>query len=109
MEGYVLLDLEAPPLSKKDCARGLFILDATWRHAEKMMRQVPNPELMIRRSIPSHFVTAYPRRQDDCIDPERGLASIEAIYIAYHLLERETSGLLDQYYWKDKFFELNRL
>ncbi len=107
MEGYILLDLDAPPLVKEDRTHGLFILDATWRHAEKMMNQVPNTDRFLRRSIPAHFITAYPRKQDDCSDPDRGLASIEAIYIAYCLLGRETDGLLDHYYWKEKFLNIN--
>ncbi len=57
------------------------------------------------RSLPSHYRTAYPRRQQDCPDPERGLASIEAIYLCYLLLQRQTKGILDHYYWKEQFFK----
>lgn len=98
---HLMLDLNAPPLSPADNHLGLFLLDATWRYAEVMARQITLPT--IRRSIPSHFRTAYPRRQDDCSDPERGLASVEALYIAYSLLGHDTSGLLDHYHWKDQF------
>lgn len=98
---YILLTLDAPPLSPEDSGRGLFILDGTWRYAAVMLRKAPTK--FITRSIPSHFRTAYPRRQDD----ERGLASVEALFLAYHILGRDTSGLLDHYYWREKFFELN--
>ena len=64
---------------------------------------------IVRRRIPEHFRTAYPRRQDDCADPERGLSSIEAIYISYHILGRDTSHLLDNYHWKDLFLQKNGL
>lgn len=111
LSGYVLLTLDAPVLSLQDSACGLFILDSTWRYAEKMLKFVDqaekNEQKIVRRSLPSHFRTAYPRRQDDCKDPARGLASIEAIYLSYYLLGRDVSGLLDSYYWADQFLTMN--
>lgn len=106
-EGYILLDMEAEPLTIDDAHRGLFILDGTWRYAEKMYENTPGLDTLVRRSIPPHFITAYPRKQEDCPDPTRGLASVEAIYIAYYLMGRDTTGLLDNYYWKDKFLKIN--
>ena len=107
LSGYLMLALDAPPLTQEDAAYGLFILDSTWRYAEKMLKFVEKDHVILRRSIPFHFRTAYPRRQEDCIDPDRGLASIEAIYLAYRLLGRDVSGLLDTYHWKDQFLKLN--
>ena len=98
---YIVLTLEGPPLTTADRHRGLFLIDGTWRHAKTMAKIVP-PRL-VQRSLPSHLRTAYPRRQDDCPDPLRGLASVEALYMAYLILERETDGLLDHYHWKDPF------
>jgi pre-rRNA-processing protein TSR3 len=37
------------------------------------------------------------------------LASIEALYMAYHLLGRPTEGLLDGYRWAEVFLELNEV
>lgn len=108
LTNYILLTLDAPPLNREDASHGLFILDSTWRYADKMLRFVENQRVLEKRSIPSYFRTAYPRRQDDCVDPERGLASIEAIYIAYHLMGRDTSGLLDGYHWREQFLALNQ-
>lgn len=109
LHNYILLTIEAPPLTKEDATHGLFILDSTWRYAEKMMKFVEGkPHTFIRRSIPDYFRTAYPRKQTDCPDPERGLASIEAIYIAYKMLGRDPQGLLDGYYWKALFLDINR-
>lgn len=108
-QGYVLLQLGAPPLTHEDSHRGLLLIDATWRYADKMLRfveQVPN---LIPRSLPEHFRTAYPRRQDDCLDPDRGLASVEALFLAYNILGRSTSQLLENYYWKADFLEKNNL
>ncbi|MCB1111934.1 MAG: hypothetical protein H7A37_08435 [Chlamydiales bacterium] len=108
LTGYILLDLYAPPLSEADSDRGLFVLDGTWRYAERMASSV-DTTVMVRRSIPAGIKTAYPRRQEDCSDPERGLASVEAIYMAYLLLGRDASGLMDNYHWRDKFLEINNL
>jgi len=100
-EGYILLTLDAPVLTK--CARGLIILDGTWRYATIMERTIAFGGKIIRRSLPRSLQTAYPRQQDD----QRGLASIEAIVAAYTIMGRNTEGLLDNYYWKKAFLEKN--
>jgi len=108
LSGYILLALDAPPLSEADAARGLFLIDATWRYAKVMAKQLPDPETMAKRSLPSHWRTAYPRKQEDCADPERGLASVEALFAAYRLLGRDCSGLLENYFWRENFLQLNQ-
>ena len=105
---FVVLDLEGEPLSKMDAERGLVLLDATWRLAEKMTKEIKGLYNLPKRSIPQGFTTAYPRRQLDCKNPETGLASIEALYIAYLVLGRDGDKLLDNYYWKDDFLNKNR-
>lgn len=107
LTGYLLLSMEGKPLSTEDSAKGLLILDGTWRYAEKMFQNVPAIQALETRSLPAGFRTAYPRKQEDCAEPERGLASIEAIFLAYHLLGRSTEGLLDGYHWKTQFLEKN--
>lgn len=107
LTGYIVLEIDAPPLTANDADKGLLLLDATWRHAEKMVKFANGISGTHPRSIPSEFRTAYPRRQNDCPDPERGLASLEAIYIAYRILGRDTTGLFDGYHWKDQFLQLN--
>ena len=52
--------------------------------------------------------TAYPRVSKQGTDPDNGLASIEALYVAYYLLRRPTEGLLDHYHWAAQFLELNK-
>ncbi|HEV8052059.1 MAG TPA: hypothetical protein VGP47_06165 [Parachlamydiaceae bacterium] len=106
--GYLLLAVEAPPLQVSDSNQGLFLLDATWRYAAKMLQFVESKVTIERRSIPKGFRTAYPRCQNDCPNPDEGLASVEALYIAYILMGRDPAGLLDGYYWKDQFLEKNR-
>jgi len=107
LDNYFMLDFSAPLLSIEDQDKGIFLIDGTWAYADKMAAQLTL--FPVKRSLPSHLVTAYPRKQTKCIDPLRGLASIEALFVAYTILGRPTEGLLDQFYWKDLFLERNRL
>lgn len=105
--GYILLKVDAPVLTIDDRDKGLLIIDGTWRLA-----QVIEKSLKLKttaRSLPPGFKTAYPRRQTGCPDEEAGLASVEALYLAHHILKLPTENLLDSYYWKDLFFEKNNL
>jgi pre-rRNA-processing protein TSR3 len=108
LNGYFLLDIEAPLLTEADAGLGIFLLDATWRYTEKMCRVTEGAEGLVKRRLPDLFRTAYPRRQEDCLDPERGLASVEALFVAYWIMGRDCNGLLDGYYWKDQFLEKNK-
>jgi pre-rRNA-processing protein TSR3 len=107
-ENYILLTPEAPVLSKADSGHGLLLLDGTWRLAKKMAEMIIMPASTLRRSLPISFKTAYPRRQDNFVDPNKGLASIEALYIAYHILGYDCTGLLTQYFWAESFLEKNQ-
>lgn len=106
-QDYIILTLEAEELTLKDTHSGILLLDSTWKYTPKMLNWVQKISDLQYRSLPSYLRTAYPRRQEDCKDPQRGLASIEALFAAYHILKRPTEGLLDRYYWKDEFFNLN--
>jgi pre-rRNA-processing protein TSR3 len=99
--GYFVLALDAPPLTPEDHPLGIFLIDGTWRYAETMSKILPHD--CVKRSIPTHFRTAYPRRQED----DRGLASAEALYAAYEILGRDTQGILDHYHWKTSFISTN--
>jgi len=109
LSGYLLLSLEGEPLTLEDQKKGLLILDGTWRYAERMQHFVSSKVTLPCRSIPKGFKTAYPRRQNDCSDPSQGLASIEAIYIAYKILGRSCEDLLEHYHWKDAFLSKNEV
>lgn len=110
LRNYILLAINAPPLTANDQKMGLLLIDGTWRYAEVMLRQTikSSPIPIVCRSIPPIYRTAYPRRQNDCPNPELGLASVEALFAAYHILGWDTQGLLDHYYWKSQFLELNK-
>ena len=97
---YVILTPNAPLLTE---AKGLFLVDATWRYASLMIKSL-SPNLTYR-SLPSTLITAYPRRQDE----PHGLASIEALYLAYLITGQDPSTLLDHYYWKESFLKKNSL
>lgn len=105
LDGYVRLAASGPPLSAADAEHGLLLLDGSWRWATAMTAayvDVPARSLVGYR-------TAYPRSSKLGTDPDNGLASVEALYVAYHLLGRPTAGLLDHYRWAAKFLELNEL
>jgi pre-rRNA-processing protein TSR3 len=105
LTGYVRLAAEGPELSAADAAAGLLLLDGSWRWAEAMTRDFAD--------VPSRSLhgwrTAYPRASKRGTDPDNGLASVEALYAASHLLGRPTAGLLDHYHWAAEFLRLNGL
>jgi len=103
LENYVRLGMNGPLLSAADASRGLLVLDGTWRLASRME---PHYASVPARSLPE-WKTAYPRASKLFEDPSAGLATIEAVYLAYHLLGRDTTGLLDEYLWRDEFLQRN--
>ncbi|QDT64321.1 DTW domain-containing protein [Calycomorphotria hydatis] len=105
LDGYVRLGYGGPEISEADHDRGLLILDGTWRLAEKMEPDFADIPV---RSLPE-WKTAYPRVSKLIDDPSGGLATIEALFAAYHGMGRDTTGLLDEYYWKDEFLAINSL
>jgi len=109
LSSYIVLKMESPPLTIKDQGRSLLLIDGTWRYSEKMLEALPNKESLTYRSLPNKYFTAYPRKQTDCLDPKRGLASVEALYLAYMILGYPKENLLDHYYWKEEFLKLNHL
>lgn len=104
LDGYVRLGIGGPILCDADRHSGLLVIDGTWRLAERMEKKYSRLPV---RSLPS-CQTAYPRVSKVFDDPTAGLATIEAIFLAYHLLGRDTSTLLDHYCWRDEFLRKNR-
>ena len=103
LTGYVQLAVDGPELSMADARNGLLVLDGTWRLADRM---APFFQHVPARRLPP-WKTSYPRVSKNYDDPHGGLATIEAIYAAYHILGRDTAGLLDGYHWRDEFLRLN--
>jgi pre-rRNA-processing protein TSR3 len=105
LDNYVRLCAEGPPLTVADQACGLLLLDSSWRRVGNMLDGI---EALPTRSL-SGYHTAFPRESKLGSDPDNGLASIEAIYLAYHVLGRSTEGLLDHYHWAEEFLHKNGL
>jgi pre-rRNA-processing protein TSR3 len=103
LEGYVRLAAEGPELSAADAGCGLLLLDGSWRWAGAMTRDFAD---VPPRSLHG-YRTAYPRASKRGTDPGNGLASVEALFLAYHILGRPTDGLLDHYRWAEEFVRLN--
>jgi pre-rRNA-processing protein TSR3 len=105
LDDYVRLAADGPELSAADAEAGVLLLDGSWRWAGKMTGSF---ETVPARSL-SGWKTAYPRVSKLGTDPVNGLSSIEALFIAYHLLGRPTAGLLDHYRWAEQFLKSNGL
>jgi pre-rRNA-processing protein TSR3 len=103
LPGYIRLAAEGPALSAADADFGLLLLDGSWRWAASMTRAFDH---VPPRSLQG-FTTAYPRVSKQGTDPANGLASVEALFIAYRLTGRSTAGLLDHYNWREEFLRLN--
>lgn len=98
--GYLLLAVGAPTLTPADVGHPLLVLDSTWRWLPQLMACLHgNP---IRRSL-SGVATVYPRVSQVHEDPDGGLASVEAVYLAKRILGEDDPSLLDGYHWKDEF------
>lgn len=103
LANYIRLAAEGPELSAADVGFGLLLLDGSWRWAgamERDFRDVPPRSL-------HGWQTAYPRVSKQGTDPDNGLASVEALYAALHILGRPTDGLLDHYRWREEFLLRN--
>ncbi len=105
LTGYVRLAAEGPELSEADAGAGVLLLDGSWRWAGAMTRDFAD---VPPRSLHG-WHTAYPRVSKLGTDPDNGLASVEALFLAHHILGRPTAGLLDHYRWADEFLRLNGL
>ncbi|MGE3172976.1 MAG: hypothetical protein AB7O97_10160 [Planctomycetota bacterium] len=100
-DGFTLLAVDAPPLSPADAARPLLLLDSTWRWLPQLLACLRGDP--VSRSIPAGVRTAYPRTSKLWDDPDAGLASVEALYLARRLLGDDDPSLLEGYHWKDAF------
>jgi len=101
--GFVLLAVDGRPLTRADRGLPILLLDSTWRllpQLESCIVGTPS-----RRSLPVDITTAYPRRSKTSRDPEAGLASVEAIYIAERILGEDDRSLLEAYRWRDVFLD----
>ncbi|WP_309385924.1 hypothetical protein [Cerasicoccus frondis] len=99
--GYLLLAIDAPEISPADAGKPLLLLDSTWRLLPQLMDKVHGEPIL--RTLPMHVRTAYPRVSKIAEDPARGLASVEALYLAKKLLGEDDPSLLEHYHWRNDF------
>ena len=99
--GFTLLAVDGAPLSRADAGRPLLLLDSTWRWLPQLLACVRGEP--VRRSIPGHVRTAYPRASKLWDDPDAGLASVGALYVARRILGDDDPTLLDGYHWRESF------
>lgn len=102
--GRILLHPDGDEIGAEDRGRSLLLVDCAWRRVGDLLATVggdPTP-----RRLPP-LATAYPRRSRTFADPERGLASIEALYAALALLGEPRRELLDGYRWAAEFLAAN--
>src|SRR5438105_12448936 len=92
LDQYVRLAAQGEELSPRDKEKGILLIDASWRWAEIINRAFLN---VPSRSLHGYH-TAYPRKSKRGTDPDNGLASVEALFVAYCILNRPTEGLLDR-------------
>jgi pre-rRNA-processing protein TSR3 len=90
-----------------DNIKGIASIDCVWNRVDGLLRKINGPWPPSVR-IPDGFKTAYPRRSKQGTDPLDGLATIEAIFIAAAVLGNWDISLLSEYYFRDKFLELNK-
>jgi len=103
LDTYIRLAADGPPLTEADRDCGILLLDGSWRWAGAMTKAFAD---VPPRSL-TGYRTAYPRVSKRGTDPDNGLASVEALYVAYHILGRPTDCLLDHYHWAGEFLQLN--
>jgi rRNA small subunit aminocarboxypropyltransferase len=106
LSNYILLSFDGPKLSDADIDKGIILIDGTWKYAATMQSEIIDLNDIPHRSIPN-YKTAYPRKQTHCPYPEIGLSSIEALFITYQILKRDSYDLLEKYHFKNKFIDIN--
>ncbi len=95
--------------SSFDSVDAIACVDCVWRKLPRIIRKIrwTNETEPIRVKIPEGFKTVYPRVGLPNSDPDGGLATIEAIFVASALLGHWDATLLSKYYFGRKFVEVN--
>lgn len=108
----LLLHMDGPPLDElapllKHKTEALAVIDCHWRRLPSLLRRLSPPLPPLAR-IPAGFVTAYPRRNIQGLDPDGGLATIEAMFIAAAFVGVWDETLFSAYHFGAEFLTLNR-
>ena len=110
------LDLLVPTLRAERAARGggaaeplvqsLALIDCVWKRCGRILELIERPLPRLAR-VPAGFLTAYPRRNKQNLDPADGLATIEALFIAAAFLDVWDESLLKEYHFGARFLAIN--
>jgi pre-rRNA-processing protein TSR3 len=84
----------------------LSFIDCNWLRLPGLVTRIAKP-LPTLVAIPPGFVTAYPRRNKQNLDPEAGLATIEAVFIAAAYCGVWDETLLAKFHWAKEFLAAN--
>ncbi len=84
----------------------LALIDCTWKKVPGVLQRLAKPLPRLVR-MPDGFVTAYARKNKQGLDPEGGLATVEALFIAAAFMGYWDPTLLSSYYFKNEFIDLN--
>ncbi len=107
----ILLHHEGECLTQVDLTKpvqSLASIDCVWRRLPTIQRRLSWIEAPAKLAkLPEGFVTVYPRVGQYLPDPEGGLATIEALFIAAALLGKWDVTLLAHYYFARAFIERN--
>lgn len=111
LTGRLLLHPDGVPLSAMSVARPddgctLSAIDCNWMRLDAVLGRIVGPLPPCVR-IPDGFQTAYRRRNKRARDPETGLATIEALFIAAAFLGNWDETLLKEYAPAAEFLDLN--
>jgi pre-rRNA-processing protein TSR3 len=108
LTGDLLLHPEGELLHqmKVDHVKRLSLIDSNWKLLPMLLSRVALPLPKLAR-IPEGFVTAYPRKSKLNTDPDGGLATIEAMFIAAAFLGVWDETLFDKYHFGKDFLTLN--
>jgi pre-rRNA-processing protein TSR3 len=107
-ESDCLLHIDGECLSKvnRGALGSVALIDCNWKKVAGALRKVAPPLPRLVR-IPEGFETAYPRRNAEGKDPEGGLATIEALFIAAAFLGTWDETILDKFHFKNDFLARN--
>jgi len=100
----VLLHPDGEEITAADAGRPLLLIDCAWRRVPALLATCDGS--LVHRRLPP-LATAYPRKSRTFVDPDQGLASVEALYAALAFLGRPAPELLASYRWADAFLAAN--
>ncbi|MBI5505149.1 MAG: hypothetical protein HY899_10140 [Deltaproteobacteria bacterium] len=104
-DGVALSRSTADGLASRD-AIVLCAVDCNWKRLKPVVDRIVAP-LPPRVRVPDGFQTAYRRRSKYYLDPESGLATIEALFIASAFLGVWDESLLREYTMAAEFLSVN--